>query len=799
MAKSVVAFSLEEFDPTYTRVLVGNANFTNVNFTNLGTLEVITGFANFSESQVENLGNLTTIGGDAYFLDSQVKNLGNLTTIGQDTNFQFSELKDLGNLITIGGTAVFGQSEIKDLGNLTTIGRDANFYQSQIMDLRNLETIGRNAYFNDSEVKSLGNLRTILGNADFWDSQVENLGNLNTIKGYVNFGERTDLEAEWENRSSKDNFKTGGQPLSKTPAPKKDQIKGSDKNKEGSSKDTKSAEKIEFNEKTLETIKNKVAEHNEKNPNKKVTLASAKAVVRRGMGAYSSTHRPTISGGKPNSRVAWGLARLNAFFYKIINGKSKSGKYIQDDDLINELGYKVQKYEIGGIFQGTPHDFNYYSTEYIGTGEGLQAFGWGLYFTEIKDIAKNYAKNEMLIQKEISRKSDNSALLWIYTNISDNVVDKLGYLKIKLKEFEELKKEYKKDTWDDKIEAYSTLIDIIQNYQGKIYSVTLFKGEKETDYHLIKWENPLIVDDLVKIFEEAEKIGGIEFKNGWELDEKYGLTNERGYKITGEEMYVWLSKQLGSDKEASLFLLRAGIDGIKYKSGTLSGMSDKEGYNYVIFDSNDITIEGKEKFADGGLIAPNGKPSNLTPEQYKLVRTNEFKAWFGDWENDPANSSKVINKETKEPLVVYHGSRSTVNFAFSEFKIPQEGVFFSSDYTTASWFSSGAYSKLFFEKIEIPKHLSENSDIKDLEKYFKEKLDPTAFTEINEITDIKNGKIFKTGDINYRLYTEYESVSSPLGRTKELAQKRLYKEILDTIDYKNNQETRPFYHTFLKY
>lgn len=148
-----------------------------------------------------------------------------------------------------------------------------------------------------------------------------------------------------------DKFKKGGRTIAQTPAPKKERIYGSEKNKPESSKDTKSAEKIEFNEKTLETIKNKVAEHNEKNPKKKVTLASAKAVVRRGMGAYSSSHRPTISGGKPNSRVAWGLARLNAFFYKIINGKSKSGKYNQDDDLINELGYKVKKYANGGDIQ----------------------------------------------------------------------------------------------------------------------------------------------------------------------------------------------------------------------------------------------------------------------------------------------------------------------------------------------------------------------------------------------------------------------------------------------------------------
>jgi hypothetical protein len=59
-------------------------------------------------------------------------------------------------------------------------------------------------------------------------------------------------------------------------------------------------------------------------------------------------------------------------------------------------------------------------------------------------------------------------------------------------------------------------------------------------------------------------------------------------------------------------------------------------------------------------LAPNGQPSNLNPEQYKLVRTPEFKAWFGDWENDPENASKVVD-ENGEPLVVYHGSESFFN------------------------------------------------------------------------------------------------------------------------------------------
>jgi len=153
--------------------------------------------------------------------------------------------------------------------------------------------------------------------------------------------------ADGVKRKSEKYMKDGGT-ISQTPAPKKDQVQGSDINKKSSSKDLSSAKLIKFDEKTLVAIKNKVKEHNEEYPDKKINLSSAKAVVRRGFGAYSKSHRPTISGGKPNSRVAWGLARLNAFTYKIVNGKSKSGKYSQDDDLIEELGYKVANYENGG-------------------------------------------------------------------------------------------------------------------------------------------------------------------------------------------------------------------------------------------------------------------------------------------------------------------------------------------------------------------------------------------------------------------------------------------------------------------
>jgi len=74
-------------------------------------------------------------------------------------------------------------------------------------------------------------------------------------------------------------------------------------------------------------------------------------------------------------------------------------------------------------------------------------------------------------------------------------------------------------------------------------------------------------------------------------------------------------------------------------------------------------VVNKYKGTDKWLKAPNGKPSNLKEDLWIKVRTQSFKTWFGEWENDPENSSNVID-ENGEPLVVYHGTFTE----FEEFK-----------------------------------------------------------------------------------------------------------------------------------
>lgn len=84
-------------------------------------------------------------------------------------------------------------------------------------------------------------------------------------------------------------------------------------------------------------------------------------------------------------------------------------------------------------------------------------------------------------------------------------------------------------------------------------------------------------------------------------------------------------------------------------------------------------VESRYRGTPQWLQAPNGEPTNLNERQWVLVRTSNFKRWFGDWEGlaqqisggriNPDTVSKVVDANG-EPLVVYHG---TTRAGFSVF------------------------------------------------------------------------------------------------------------------------------------
>lgn len=183
----------------------------------------------------------------------------------------------------------------------------------------------------------------------------------------------------------------------------------------------------------------------------------------------------------------------------------------------------------------------------------------------------------------------------------------------------------------------------------------------------------------------------------------------------------------------------------------ISGIAKKHGGKYFGFTRSFLfkTKQGAEAFRNevngnppqfsmDPLLAPNGKPSNLTPDQYAQVRTPEFKKWFGDWEGDPTNASKAVD-ENGEPLVVYHGSDKAFNTFNAINPRKKAGIYLTDNKDIADTF--GALTKAFFLNIRMPKKVGLEGTT-ELNIGQKSELEDEGFDGISGTMD---GSVFDVG------------------------------------------------------
>ena len=133
-------------------------------------------------------------------------------------------------------------------------------------------------------------------------------------------------------------------------------------------------------------------------------------------------------------------------------------------------------------------------------------------------------------------------------------------------------------------------------------------------------------------------------------------------------------------------------------------------------DSKEKTDARKSR--DENNLAPNGIPSNLNTEQYNLVRTPAFKSWFGDWETDPKNASKVVD-ENGEPLVVYHGSTAVDIDIFDRSKskrvssgLKELGTYFSTNKELSKLYAEGNPRKEYEDYVKGKIKLLKDAQLK---------------------------------------------------------------------------------------
>lgn len=357
------------------------------------------------------------------------------------------------------------------------------------------------------------------------------------------------------------------------------------------------------------------------------------------------------------------------------------------------------------------------TTEFLMDKGAVKSSGlreYGMYFTTNKNIAKLYQRAKK-IEKTDEFKNKLNALEEKIRKVRNNI------------EYDRLSKE------------------IDSMLYGRIYEVFLNLRE-------------------IKTF-DGKGMSGLDAYNNLEVDAGYAVKTGReamnlltkgyiGWNDLGQEIIV---EKVDGIKADNIVELSEDSDKYKYWKDDYIGTTylvfpNEEGKfnNIKLADGSNITFDGSNpdiRFAKGGLIAPNGKKSNLTPEQYRLVRTPAFKKWFGDWENSPETSSKVID-ENGEPLVVYHGTRNN----FSVFDIKKGGES-NSLASVGFWFSPlKSFAQNFAESIWYGE--KDNFIIQDVFLSIK---NPKIFTTETDNDNEKNNLSKKIYDLdkNIRQKTDY--------------------------------------------
>jgi hypothetical protein len=162
------------------------------------------------------------------------------------------------------------------------------------------------------------------------------------------------LEAARIEREVRRQLRAAGHPnkksakrLAATPAKPSERVRGSSSNAEDSASSVRKASSISLSPEQEKALVVKSREHNvamKKAGKPKWSYTSSpalKAVMRRGMGAFSSSHRPDVS-----SRQQWGMGRVNAFLVILEKGAPNNRKYTTDNDLLR-AGHPWKERTIG--------------------------------------------------------------------------------------------------------------------------------------------------------------------------------------------------------------------------------------------------------------------------------------------------------------------------------------------------------------------------------------------------------------------------------------------------------------------
>ncbi len=278
-------------------------------------------------------------------------------------------------------------------------------------------------------------------------------------------------------------------------------------------------------------------------------------------------------------------------------------------------------------WHGGAADFDSFDLTYLGTGEGAQAHGWGVYIAGNKQVAEGYREaraSEVLEYdgKLYPKGSTEQKALQLFQDMTVQVEDDIepdekdrdAWQEAKALLIDSINDGNLDGTFINSEEEKAAMLKFLENmdvtkvkeYQGKLYKVDIPEDKYLLDEQKTIAEQPEYIQDVVM---------DLLIDNGlhWPFDAEW---------MTGEKFYKRLANELGSPKAASQMLNKYGIKGITYEG-------QRDGRCYVVFDDKAVKIldkfyQGEEnplgqtEFTDTGAIITLLEGANKTTLLHEL-------------------------------------------------------------------------------------------------------------------------------------------------------------------------------------
>jgi hypothetical protein len=259
-------------------------------------------------------------------------------------------------------------------------------------------------------------------------------------------------------------------------------------------------------------------------------------------------------------------------------------------------------------FHGSPYSFDRFDLGKIGTGEGAQAYGHGMYFAENEGVARSY-RDDLSVKKpppELVAAQNAYNAAYDAAGKAMSGTDQEFNAAIAARDIAYQQMQKIKAAWEAEPKP-----------QGHMYEV----GINADPAQMLDWDKPLseqhpnVQKALLPYVQAA-------------IDKEY-VTGNDPMKFTGGEAYSAASSVMpgfeagGSGApDVSSTLHQAGIPGIRYLDAGSRGQGDGTS-NYVVFNPDTIAI--LRKYGIAGLMAGGaaaGAASQTDPTQTDPTQTD---------------------------------------------------------------------------------------------------------------------------------------------------------------------------------